>query len=1093
MKKHERLSNSQKQMSRVDEEELFLAAREAPLAPFISLIREKKYDIHATNLYGSSLLIEAVRSSNTFVAMYLTRQKANPLCKDRFGFTAFHYALQQESLNLDLLNELTNALKEQGKSIMDIRQGPCLQMISDSPGDFDKREVLNKLKIIFFRNEQGLQISYCSNNGEYTQETIDNDALVKQLETYQAGDYIDKIADLWPINDYLISKNSAPLPNHNPLTLLHSAINDGREAAIQYLEPLFAINPAFLDPTGQNLAVFAALRGRTDLADHYINQYGLNIRQPDSSGQNILFLVISRRGINTQIFDWLIDTHLFNLDERNQLSDTPLIFSTRAGNWKITDYLLNKITGDLNVTNATGDHVGHYLASQNQHERIQSLLQKNRIDVWKRNVKKETMLDFAIKNRAHLVIEVCINHIRAQTKKNNGQPIESLVKIVCLPGLLAFFLSHHGTIFGPWVEEGQPPLHIACFFLPETLLEELINRFKIDVNQRNQENNSALQVMVKGRLSKESLKRKIPWFIKKFQPKITNLDSMNSTLLHLACENEDLDFAKYCLEQHQLSILKPRKDHLNSMDLALIKQNLSLVTYLWEHLSPTDQITYIHNLENKNESAHISYLVDNHLFVPPLSEKEEEAAEEDEKQSSGSSTPEIISTPSAPFVCDRDLLFKAIDEHQIDYIKSLKHHREYHDMLGLYAEEALFLAVEEGHYALVYHLLRIPSIAKRAHKHDNAALARAQELGFFNITECLLRVPDVLSLTHQQPDNQASMINTLPIEDQIDSSAKDTPINDTFFQLNPFAPAWIGYPKCCQDNPALKQLVDRLSTIVKRSTCEHAYIYGSFHFKNPNDLDILLPSLTSEKAHLSALVLINLLIADTGKVTVKDRLTGEYGYKKHGLHIVPMDWRGIKIEWILTEKDYLTHALMLDFTLGAQYFNLRTSRVHEVPGLNSREHVQNKQIHAIGDAFKCFNEDLSRLFRAVRLMANEGFQLSQECDEALKRIFKAHNNPFNDMNKDKLNQQIRLLFKSPKPLKNVAILYEIGVLDKLFDCIKSNFGEDAAYYTEQLRPYHAMYYPNHDVFTTNPFMFYSRDMSSPDTPNVMISWSDPHP
>ena len=42
-------------MSRVgrtrSEEELFLAAREAPLAQFISLIREKKYDINATNPY----------------------------------------------------------------------------------------------------------------------------------------------------------------------------------------------------------------------------------------------------------------------------------------------------------------------------------------------------------------------------------------------------------------------------------------------------------------------------------------------------------------------------------------------------------------------------------------------------------------------------------------------------------------------------------------------------------------------------------------------------------------------------------------------------------------------------------------------------------------------------------------------------------------------------------------------------------------------------------------------------------------------------------------------------------------------------------
>ena len=796
---------------------------------------------------------------------------------------------------------------------------------------------------------------------------------------------------IWNLNLHLVTsltqalasqgKCIADIRDNEGLTVLHWAIKFNKEPLLEYLESLFQIDEAFLDPDGKNLAVFAVALNRPEIAGRLIEQYGLNIKATDSNGMSALFLNIvdAKNGIKS--IEWLINIQNFNLQERNHLGDTPLVFAARVGNHDVTAYLLTKMTADLNAVNASGNHVGHYLAEQDQHEVIKSLLKHNKIDLLHVNAEGRTMLDIALIHEAKLTIETCIEYIQTCNKKNNGTPFMSLRKIQCLPALLKRFCNDHWASLGPWVEAGQPPLHIACFYLPQVDIEQLIIQFKLDVNQLNQHNNTALYEMVKLSLNKPGLIPKTRWFIEMFDPRLTKLDPLGSSLLHLACESQDLELTNYCVENRGLSLLKPRKDHLNAMDIALVKQNLTLVTYLWNRLTPIERASYIAHLNSKKECEHIAYLMTSHLYEPPFSEAQEDKLQLESPARKAAPTLDITLIPSEPIVCDGNGLFEAIDERRIDDIKS----------------------------------------------------------------------------------------------------------------LNAFASEWIAYPKCCQNNPMLKSLLHQLSGLIKSSTCHHAYIYGSFHFKNPNDLDILLPNIATIEAKNSALALINLLISDTGTVTIKDRWTGEYGYRKHGLHIIPMDWRGIKIEWVLTEKTFQNHALMLDFTIGAQYFNLRTLHTHEIPGLNSRHDVCNKRINTISEARDSFGEDLSRFFRAIRLMADEGFHLSEACESALNDHFSDDFNPFIRMNQDKLNQQLTLLFKSPDPAKHVKILYELRALNKLFDCLSNNAGQAAGYYKEQLRPYIQHYYPPEVLqaclvppvyLSGNPFVFYSQQTTSPESPFI---------
>ena len=882
-------------------------------------------------------------------------------------------------------------------------------------------------------------------------------------------------------------------------SLLHWAIKYNKLTLLDFLESLFKIDEAFLDPDGNNLAVFACAINRPEIAERLMHQYQLSIYGKNKVGMTALFLSIVDSKNSVKSIEWLITKHSFTLSDLNILGDTPLIFAARVDNQCAIQFILQKLTGPLHRVNSEGNHVGHYLAENNQSDVIQSLLKQDKLDLMRFNADGLTMLDIALIKDAsyYKTVQVCIEYAQSYHRKKQVKPLTSFRKIPSFPSLLRFFCEDHLIKLDPWVEDGQPPLHMACISLPQSHIEDLINHFKLDVNQVNQHGQTVVAYMITQGLKRPTFLKKARWFIEAFQPRLNNLDSLGSSLLHLACEQQDLELVQYCIEKQGLSLFKTRRDHLTALDIVLIRQHLHLVIYLWGRLSVAEQKSYVAQLNSNKEQQCINYLTMNHLYEPEVCEKLEEIKPLDIciTKEEASNTP----IEREPTVCDRVLFLNAIEEHRVDYIKSLKHHDEFSEILASCAHEALLLAIKPGNHSMVYHLLRIPSIQKRAHENDNAALAKACELGLYPMVESLLRIPLIQSNISNNNhaayrwagDHQNQAILSLLLRyPEVQTYANHIEAH----MLRP-APQWaVSYPKCCEDNPTLKSRLHQLSDLVNSSPCQHAYIYGSFHFKTPNDLDILLPNITSIEAKNAALALIYVLLEDSGIVTTINKHTREYGYKKHSLHIIPMEWRGIKIEWVLTEKDYQTHALALDFTIGAQYFNLKTLALHEIPGLHSRQDVQNKTINTISEPQQSFREDLSRIFRAIRLMADEGFYLSETCEGAIKGLFSSDFNPFiQGINPDKLNQQLTLLFKSPNPSKHIQILHELDVLNKLFHCISMNVGQAARYYTEQLRPYYQYHYPEEElavnnfpaslivsppgIASQNPFLFYSQRMS----------------
>ena len=685
-------------------------------------------------------------------------------------------------------------------------------------------------------------------------------------------------------------------------------------------ELLCEISPNLLDPLGRNLAVTAACFSDTPaFAKDLLRVYpdlDINALTPDGNG--ILHHLILEGKASVATFDWLIQDHGVNFSLVNGSGDTPLLLAAKLNKIAIASYFCRlpkaKIV-DARYLCSKGRHVGHYLSLFDQHKLIDLLLNSDRIDISHRDDEGNTLFDLALaRSSSHsATIRVCMMHLEKVNKKRVSSvlPFKTLNQ---LPALLNHLCKHDVGEFGPWIEDGQTPLHMACLNLSRDEISTLVTKYSLDTNTRNKKNETPFCVMIKHRHLDD-----VAWFHHTFQPKTTKIDAFNSSLLQVACEQGNEALVRWCVEKPglSLSITKVRDDRCNALDIALIKENLNIVRYLWGRLTQSDRSSYIANLI-KVDSPFLVYLSCHGLYVPEVSEEH----------------------PAVHVTC---------------------------------------LPLQDTSLAV---------------------------------------------LGYQQPPLKAE------------------------------TSAWSGFPRCYLANSYLKELLDEISILFKRGECE-GYLYGSAHYKeNPSDFDILLPNIRTFDETQKAQTLIDSFIEQGGVVTSFNPNTGEWGYRKFNRYVIPVSWRQFKLEFIVSEKSCDEHAQLLDFTIGARYFNLKSQQMHVISGINAFVDTHCKKINTIHDPFQSFYEDLSRVFRAVRLVG-DGFVLSSDAVSAIKHIFSSPENPLiQSLHPNKLTQQLSLLLASPTRVEQFSILFELGVLDKLIDCLSSRIDTAGNYYYRQIEPYY---------------------------------------
>ena len=258
-------------------------------------------------------------------------------------------------------------------------------------------------------------------------------------------------------------------------------------------------------------------------------------------------------------------------------------------------------------------------------------------------------------------------------------------------------------------------------------------------------------------------------------------------------------------------------------------------------------------------------------------------------------------------------------------------------------------------------------------------------------------------------------------------------------------------PQCYTDNPALRELLHGISANFNRSLCE-GYLFGSANYKVlPNDFDIVLPNIKSNRDKANVAELITLFEQQGGT-------TGPE-YFKTNRHVIPVSWKGWKIDFILFEQSYPIHASMLDFTVGAMYFDLRQLKMFRINALQSFFDWDKKKINTISNAYLSFTTDPSRIFRAVRLVVTEGFYFSQAALDAINAAFLGNGNLFRTMPKGKLDQQLSLLCSSgcdviKNERKNIEVLhYQLGIFFKLYDVLAERHDVNAQQFLNQFVVY----------------------------------------
>ncbi len=110
-----------------------------------------------------------------------------------------------------------------------------------------------------------------------------------------------------------------------------------------------------------------------------------------------------------------------------------------------------------------------------------------------------------------------------------------------------------------------------------------------------------------------------------------------------------------------------------------------------------------------------------------------------------------------------------------------------------------------------------------------------------------------------------------------------------------------------------------------------------------------------------------------------------------------------------------------DFTINALAMNAAGDLVDPFGG---REDIKNKIIRAVGDADERFNEDALRLMRAVRFVAQLGFDIESATLEAIKK----NHGLLATVSKERIRDELSGTIDSPDADRGIEMLRETGLL-----------------------------------------------------------------
>lgn len=861
-------------------------------------------------------------------------------------------------------------------------------------------------------------------------------------------------------------KDISSILDADGFTLLHEAIDYKQQQIVDYLLSFFGKD--LKAQNGVDLVTYACIENNYAMADYLVSTYPEDFSFATlCAGDNTILHCCSRIIDTYSSAKSLIDSKKIDITKQNANGDTFLHVAVREKNIIIIKYYLylyreKKIKSIVNLENSAGKTVCHLLLEEAEKGILIEFIDDTDISLFQKNKFDKTLLESIVASGQKELTFTVLLHIQNTNKAKRKQARGILFKPEILKQTIDF-LMHVGVMeshkvpedeqrITEWVYGEQTPLHIICDKLPFAEIQAMIAQYNFDVNRKNSKKCTVLHHML---INARVIEAK--QFIAAYQPSLFELDNMNSSLLHLACELQDLELVEYCLAEG-LSPLLNRQNGVNALDIAIDIKNKLVTELLWAKLSVAEQFNYFNEAsEQVRQFLQVSkiYLISIEdllgqlrelaldLFIPVITQQIAQEIYSDlqlhanylkfqadkiceqalELLGDELSSSLIVSTTQDIAQEEVELEVRADLELKLKEMISEVDVRIQIEQLALkkldlkekYTAENMLQAVVERNYNYFRDLPKDDSdILHIVSQCAVTLLLQAIVMGDQQLGIFLLSFPIFEAQAHTQGNivyirardyGQNLLANRL--SNIVAVQKERIPKTGIIHQSQGLVPM-------CSYNPNYRLVLSELARLLNLEKYKDLELYacGSGTIKySPQDLDLLSPG--SENTFTRHLV-FDLLedLVSLGAKASRDAGDNHFGYLSPKVNpsrrIIQVEWWNCKLEIILTTQSLAQHAYSSYSKITALYFCLRHSEMLEIDGLGSLADLHAFIVDTVVEPMLSFTMDFNRIFKLIVLsvtapanfhlingnIPSVNYDLSNRVIKTIVDLFSTSNNPF---------------------------------------------------------------------------------------------------
>ena len=524
-----------------------------------TLIQEHKADVNACDDLKYTPLSIAALSGKAEVALSLISNfGCDPNVRDHLGRSLLHNACQGGSVNL--VQTLIQEHKADVNACDDLKYTPlsiaalsgkaevALSLISNFGCDPNVRDHLGR----------SLLHNACEGGSVSLVQTL----IQKHKADINARDDLNDtplcVAALYGKAEVALSliSNFGCDPNATGnigQSVLHNACAGGSVSLVQTLicEHKACVNAR---DDQNNMPLHVAASGKTEVALSLINNLCCDPNVKGNLDRSLLH--IACQGGCIRLVQTLIRVYKFNINDRDNENNTPLIIAAGKGRAEIALSLINDFGCDPNVRGNIGRSLLHYACQGGSVSLVQTLIREHKADVNARDDQNNTPL-----------------HVAAFSGK--ADVAFSLINdFGCDPNM-------RGNI-------GRSLLHNACIGGSLSLVQTLIRVYNSNIHDRDNESNTSLFAAAGSGKADVTLS-----LINDFScdPNIVK-GKQGRSLLHFACEGGSVSLVQTLIQDHKADINARDDTNITPFNVAAIHGHEKVVNYMIDDLSCDPTMSY---------------------------------------------------------------------------------------------------------------------------------------------------------------------------------------------------------------------------------------------------------------------------------------------------------------------------------------------------------------------------------------------------------------------------------------------------------------------------------------------------------------------